>query len=79
MLRLTDVDSELISDIENYQFVESTIRNNIYVIIKGYAELNNKFLKPKDVSKPTSYIIYLETNNLYDHSIMQFLPTEILD
>ena len=38
-----------------------------------------KFLKSYDSKKPTSYIIYLDSNKLYGHSMMQFLPTEILD
>ena len=46
---------------------------------KGYSEANNKFLKSYDANKPTSYFIYLCTNNLYEHSMMQLLPTEILD
>ena len=45
------------------------------MIYKGYAEANNKFLKSQDAKKPTSYIIYLGTNNLYGHSMIQFLPT----
>ena len=37
--------------------------------------LCNKFLKPYDANKPTSYMIYLNANNLYGHSI-QFLTSE---
>ena len=32
-----------------------------------------------DANKPTSYIIYLDANNIYEHSMMQLLPTEIID
>ena len=35
MLRFTDVNLKLISDIERYQFVESTIRGGIYVILRA--------------------------------------------
>ena len=49
------------------------------MICKSYAEANNKFLKSYDANKPTSYIIYLDTSNLYEHSMMQLLPTKILD
>ena len=45
MLRLTSVNSKLISNIEKYQFIESTIRGGISIICKGYAEANNIFLK----------------------------------
>ena len=79
MLRLTSVNSKLISNIEKYQFIESTIRGGISIICKGYAEANNTFLKSQDANKHTSYIIYLDANNLYGHSIMQLLPTEIFN
>ena len=49
------------------------------MICKGYAEANSKFLKSFDANKPTSCIIYLDANNLYRHSMMKLLPTEILD
>ena len=78
MLRLSSVNSKLILNIEKYQFIESTIRA-ISIICKGYAEANNIFLKSYDANKPTSYIIYLDANNLYGHSIMQLLPTEIFN
>ena len=48
-------------------------------ICKGYAEPNKKFWKSYDANKPTPYVIYLDANNLYGHSMMQFLPTDILD
>ena len=46
---------------------------------KGYAESNDKCLKSYNSNKPTSYIIYLDANNLYGHSMVQLLLTEILD
>lgn len=49
------------------------------MICKGYAVANNKFLKSNDVNKPTPYLIYLDTNSLNEHSMMQPLATEILD
>ena len=49
------------------------------MICKGYAGANNNFLKSYNDNKPTSYIIYLDANNLYGYSMMQLSPTEILD
>ena len=74
MLRFTVVNLRLVSDIEKYQFIESTIRS---MICKGYAQANNKFLKSYDDKKPTSNIICLDTNNLSGHSMMQLLLTEL--
>ena len=62
-----------------YQFSERTIRVDISMIFKSNAEANNKFLKYYNANKPTSYIIYLDTNNLNGHSLMELLLTEILD
>ena len=58
MLRFTDVTLKLISDIEKYKFIESTIRGGISMIYKGYAQAYNKLLKSYDANKPTSYRIY---------------------
>ena len=79
MLRSTCVNSKLISDIEKNQFVESTIKGGIFMIYKDYSEANKKFLKLYDANMFTSYIIYLDVNNLYGHSMMQLLLTQILD
>ena len=49
------------------------------MICRCYAEANKKLLKSCYAKKPTSYTIYLNANNLYGHSVMQLLPTEILD
>ena len=76
MKRFTCARLRLISDIEKYQFSDSMIRGGISVISKDYSESNNKFLKSYD---PTSYIIYLDVNNSYCHSMMELLPNEILD
>ena len=70
MLRFTNVNLKLILDIEKYQLVESLIRGGISMICKGYAEANNKSLKPYDINKATSCIIYLDANNLYGYSMM---------
>ena len=41
--------------------------------------LTTQFLKSCDANKTTSYVIYLDGNNLCGHSMMQRLPTEILN
>ena len=49
------------------------------MIYKDYAEASNKLLLLQDANKPTLFIIQLELNNLYQHLMMQLLPTEILN
>ena len=46
--------------------------------MKGHAEFNNKLLKLSDANKPTIYIIYLDANNLYGHSMIELFSTKIL-
>ena len=58
--------------------IESTIRGGISMICKRYAKPNNKFLKSYNTYKNTSYIEYVDVNNLYGHSMMHLLPTGIL-
>ena len=67
MLRFTGVNLKLISDIEKYQFIESTISGDISMICKGCPKAKNKFWKSYDVNKLASCIIYLDGNNLHDH------------
>ncbi|GFY38141.1 uncharacterized protein TNIN_451261 [Trichonephila inaurata madagascariensis] len=40
-----------------------------------YAKSNNVYLSTYDSSLPSSYIIYLDANNLYDWAMAQNLPT----
>ena len=79
MFRFTNDNLKLISDFEKYQFTESTMRSGISMICEGYAEAINKLLKSYNYKNPSSYIMYLDANNLYGHSMIQLLPPELLD
>ena len=45
--------------------VERGIRGGICHAICRYAEANNKYMKNYDKNKESSYIQYLDANNLY--------------
>ena len=79
MLRFYDFNLKLISVIGKHQFIESTLRGCISVTFKEYAEVSNKFSKSYYAKKLTSYIKYLDANNLYKHSTIKLLPTQIPD
>ena len=51
MLRFPDVNLKLISDIGQYQFVESTVRGGVSMIFKGYAKVYNNLFKSYDAKK----------------------------
>ena len=79
MLRFSDFNLRRISVIGKHQFIESTLRDCISVTFKEYTEISNKFSKFYYAKKLTSYIIYLDANNLYKHSMIKLLLTQIPD
>ena len=46
---------------------------------KEYAEASNKISIWYYAKKCSSYIIYVDANNLYEHSMMKLVPTQIPD
>ena len=64
MLKHTQVQLELIDDIDMYQKVEKGIRGGISVITYKYAKANNPYVPGYDASKPSNYQMYLDANNL---------------
>lgn len=49
-------------------------RGGISVITHRHAKANNPFLEDYNPGEPTSYILYLDTNNLYGWAMSQPLP-----
>ena len=75
MLKCTDVNIELASDPALFPFYDDGLRGGICTISKRYARANNPYMKELfDPSKPTTYIIYLDANNLYGWAMSQPLP-----
>ena len=75
MLKCTDVNIELASDPAIFPFYDEGLRGGICSISKRYARANNPYMKHLfDPSKPTTYIIYLDANNLYGWAMSQPLP-----
>ena len=54
--------------------VEEGIRGGICHSIHGYAKANNKCMKNYDINKESSYIQYLDANNLYGWAMSQKSP-----
>ena len=51
-------------------------RGDICHEIHRYVEANNKYMKNYDEDKESSYIQYLNANNLYGWAISQKLPVD---
>ena len=65
MLKMTNRELEEISDIDKYSFIEKGLRKRISYIATRYAKANNKYINDFDPRKPSTFISYLEMNNLY--------------
>ena len=50
---------ELITDMDMYLFIESSIRGGLSQISKRYAQANNKYMSDYDKSLMDSYILYI--------------------
>lgn len=75
MLKHTKVEIELMTDIDMLLFVERGIRGGISQCSKRHIKANNKYMDDDyDVSKPTSYLIYIDANALYGSCMMEELP-----
>ena len=75
MLKMTGIRLDLISDVDMQLFIERGMRGGVSYIAHRHAEANNKYMKNYNKSKESSYIMYLDANNLYGWAMSQKLPT----
>ena len=74
MLKITEIELDLISDIDMHLFTEKKTRDGISYIAKRYSKANNKYMQSYDSKKPSKYITYLDPNNFYSWAMIQYLP-----
>ena len=68
-LKKTEVKLELITDYDMFMMVEKGVRGGMCQAIHRYAKANNKYMKNYDKSIKSSYIEYLDANNLYGWTV----------
>ena len=73
-LKKTNVELELLTDYDMLLMIEDGIRGGIRHAIQRYAKANNKYMKDYDKKKKSSYIQYLDANNLYGKTMTEKLP-----
>ena len=73
MLKMTGVKLEKISDIDQYLFIEKG-RRGVSCIARRYAKAKNKYMSDYDSNKQSTFITYLDKNNLHDWAMSEYLP-----
>ena len=64
MLKMTGLKLEKISDIGKYLFIEKGLRGGISYIAMRYTKANKKYMNDYNSKKPSTFITYLDMNNL---------------
>ena len=64
-LKKTGVKLELITDYDVFMMIEEGIRGGMCQAIYRHAKANNKYMNNYDKSIISSFLMYLDANNLY--------------
>ena len=75
-LKETQVELELLHDQDMLLMVEKGVRGGVSMISTRYGKANNKYMEEYDSDKPSTYIQYLDANNLYGWAMSCKLPTD---
>ena len=72
-LKKTNVELELLTDVHMLLMIEEGIRCGMCQSTYRYAKVNNKYMKNYNKNIESSYLLYLDANNLYGWATSQKL------
>ena len=74
LFKRAGVKLELSTDYDKLLMAEKGIRGGMCQVTHRYAKANNKYMKNYDKNIESSYLAYLDANNLYGWAMSQKLP-----
>ncbi len=74
MLKITGVEIELLTDLNMYEMIEKGLRGGMCQVSQKHVKANNKYMSNYIEDEISSYLSYLDANNLYGLAMTQKLP-----
>ena len=74
MLKNTKVKLDHIHDLDMYEMIESGLRGGMCQVSRKHMKANNKYMASYNADLVSSYIMYLDANNLYGGGMSEKLP-----